>query len=403
MNSQAFDVIIVGAGMTGLTLANLLARQGKSLAIIDHVLPPEFDASQPFQPRVTAVSPGSRAIFEHVDAWSGMQDKRVCEFNAMVVWDEASTARIHFNAQDIRAPNLGYIVENTVIQSSLHETLRDDFGIQWHVPGSVTQVVHRDHEIEVTLENDQSLSAKLLVGADGSQSVVRRLAGISYTETPYQQQGIVANIRTELPHRGTAWQRFLKTGPLALLPAGAEDEQHECSIVWSADREYAALLMQVDEPGFEQAITKASGLQLGNITLKSERASFPLVSGQAAAMIKPRIALTGDAAHRLHPLAGQGANLGFTDAAVLADVLARSEREIGSYRVLRNYERARTGEILVMQHAMDAFAVAFGSTSWPVIAARGIALNLAERTLPLKRFFMRQAMGLNRDRPGFAR
>lgn len=398
------DAIIVGAGMAGLTLANLLAKQGKSLAIIDcGPLPSQFDASKPFDARVTAVSPGSKAIFEYIDAWSGMRGKRVSEFNAMVVWDEASTAKINFNARDIRHPSLGYIVENKVIQSSLHESLHDASGIQWHVPGGVTRIAHCGNEIEATLENSRVLRAKLLVGADGSRSLVRDLAEISYTETSYQQQGIVARVRTELPHQRTAWQRFLKTGPLALLPVGNEQEHHECSIVWSADHEYANRLMQMKAHEFAQAVTRASDLQLGDIALESERASFPLVSGQAENMVKPRIALIGDAAHTLHPLAGQGANLGFTDAAVLADGLADTERDIGSYRVLRKYERARAGETQIMQYAMDAFTAVFGSTSRPVIAARSIALNTAEHTLPLKRFFMRHAMGLNRDRPVFAR
>ncbi|MCY4642668.1 MAG: UbiH/UbiF/VisC/COQ6 family ubiquinone biosynthesis hydroxylase [Gammaproteobacteria bacterium] len=403
MTIPAVDVIVVGAGMTGLTLANLLARQGKSLAIIDPILPPRFDATQPLHARVTAVSPGSRAIFEHVKAWSGMKEKRVTEFNAMVVWDEASEAKINFNAQDFCNSSLGYIVENKVIQSSLHEALHDVSGIRWYVPGSVGRVVNRDHEIEVTLNDNQVLNAKLLVGADGSRSVVRHLAEIPYVEMPYRQQGIVASIQTELPHQRTAWQRFLKTGPLALLPAGNQHEQDECSIVWSADHEYATRLMQMEKHEFEQALTEASGLQLGNVTLKSERASFPLVSGQAKEMVRPRIALAGDAAHTIHPLAGQGANLGFTDVAVLANLLDDMQRDIGSYRVLRKYERARTGEIRVMRHAMDAFATVFGSTLWPVIAARSTALNAADHMLPLKRFFMRHAMGLNSDRPKFAR
>ncbi len=398
------DVIIVGAGMAGLTLANLLVKQGKSLAIVDcGTLPSEFSASKPFDVRVTAVSPGSKAIFEYIGAWSGMREKRVSEFDAMVVWDEASPARIHFNAQDIRHPNLGYIVENKVIRSSLHESLHDASGIQWHVPEGAARVAYRGDEIEATLKSNQVLKAKLLVGADGSRSFVRDLAGISYAETSYQQQGIVASVQTELPHQRTAWQRFLKTGPLALLPVENEPEHHECSIVWSADHEYATRLMQMNEHEFGQAVTKASALQLGNIALESERASFPLVSGQAENMVKPRIALIGDAAHTIHPLAGQGANLGFTDAAVLADILIGTKRDIGSYRILRKYERARTAEIQIMQYAMTAFAAAFGSTSSPVVAARSIALNTAEHILPLKRFFMRHAMGLNRDRPGFAR
>ena len=397
------DVIIVGAGMAGLTLANLLAKQGKSLAVIDRVLPPEFDCKEPYDVRVTAVSPGSKAIFEHIGVWADVQAKRISAFDSMVVWDEASRAKIHFSATEVRQPILGYIAENRAIQSSLYEPLRGASDVHWCVPGSVTDIVHRDDVIEVILENEQVLRAKLLVGADGSRSGIRGLAGISYAEKPYQQQGIVANVQTEFSHQRTAWQRFLKTGPLALLPIGDDKENRECSIVWSADHGYAERLMQMGKEEFSREITRASNSRLGNIELMSERVSFPLISGQAKDLVKPRIALVGDAAHTLHPLAGQGANLGLTDVAVLADVLENTERDTGSTRVLRKYERARAGEIQVMQFSMDAFVAVFGSSSKHVVAARSIALNTAERTPAMKRFFMEHAMGLNRDRPVFAR
>ncbi|MDE0250605.1 MAG: UbiH/UbiF/VisC/COQ6 family ubiquinone biosynthesis hydroxylase [Gammaproteobacteria bacterium] len=403
MTAQVIDVIIVGAGMSGLTLANLLARQGRSLAIVDRCLPAEFDPSGPSHARVTAVSPGSKTIFEYTGVWSGIKEKRVLEFKKMVVWDEASTASIKFFAEDMSQPCLGYIVENSIIQSTLYEALEKISGIQWCVPSSVENVFCHDHEIEVTLTDDQVLRAKLLVGADGSRSAIRNLAGISYTETPYHQLGIVAKVHTELPHECTAWQRFLKTGPLALLPAGGEGAHHECSIVWSADSEYASQLMRMDDRNFEQEVTCASGRQLGKVTLKSKRASFSLASGQAQALVKPRVALIGDAAHTIHPLAGQGANLGLTDVAVLADTLAGSKRDLGSYRLLRVYERARKGEVHVMQHAMSAFAAVFSTSSLPAIVARSTALSLADHSLPLKRFFMKQAMGLSSDRPVFAR
>jgi len=393
------DVVIVGAGMVGLTLANLLSKQGKSLAIIDRNIPQEFDTTQPYDARVTAVSPGSQAIFEHVNAWSSMQAKRITPFNRMVVWDAVEDAKINFSASDIQHENLGHIVENLVIQTSLHEALQPQTNINWFVPVVIGNVLTREDHIEVVLDNDQVLTAKLLVGADGRRSSVRKFANINYSEKSYQQQGIVARVQTEHPHEDTAWQRFLSTGPLALLPLN----NGECSIVWSVNDEEANELMELGEHEFAQALTKASGLHLGNISLCSKRATFPLVSGQAESMVQPRIALVGDAAHALHPLAGQGANLGFTDAAILAEVLAQTEREIGSVKVLRKYERARVGETQVMQRAMDAFVAAFSSTSTPVITARNYALNAANRIQPIKKYFMKQAMGLSKNRPGFAR
>lgn len=405
MTAQAtqVDVIIAGAGMAGLTLANLLVKQGKSLAVVDRVLPPGFDLEKPYDVRVTAVSPGSRAIFEHIGIWPQVQAKRTSAFDAMVVWDAVSGAKIHFRAREVHQPVLGYIVENNAIQSSLYESLGEVSGVHWCVPGSVADMVHRNDGIEVILENKQLLRAKLLVGADGSRSGVRGLAKIPYAEKPYLQQGIVANVQTEFSHQRTAWQRFLKTGPLALLPIGSDKQHRECSIVWSADHEYAKQLMQMGEEEFSREITRASDSRLGKIRLMSERAGFPLISGQAGNLVKPRLVLVGDAAHTLHPLAGQGANLGLTDVAVLADTLEHTKRDIGSIRVLRKYERARAGEIRVMQSAMHAFAAVYGSSSKPVVAARSIALNIAEHTPSMKRFFMEHAMGLNRDRPVFAR
>ncbi len=401
MPNQALqvDVVIVGAGIVGLSVANLLAKQGLSLAIIDRSPPPDFDSNQQYDARVTAVSPGSKAIFEHVNAWTLMQDKRITAFNSMYVWDEACDAKIIFNAFDLNQSNLGYIVENVVIQSSLYEILQKQTNIYWQIPAVLSDVISHERYIEITLDNEQVLRAKLLVGADGHRSSVRALAEISFSEKKYQQQGIVACVQTEYPHQNRAWQRFLSTGPLALLPLS----NGECSIVWSASDEYANDLMKLGEHEFAQALTQASDQQLGQVSLRSKRASFPLVAGQAEAMVQPRIVLVGDAAHALHPLAGQGANLGFTDAAVLAEVLANTERDIGSYKLLRKYERARIGETQIMQRAMDAFVTAFGSTSMSVIKARNVALNTADRIQPLKKFFMRHAMGLNKDRPVFAR
>ena len=397
--SLQVDVVIVGAGMVGLTLAALLAKQGKTIAIVDHNAPPEFKPNQEYDVRVTAVSPGSRAIFEHVDAWSPMQKKRVTPYDAMFVWDVAGTAEINFSSRDLNYPHLGYIVENVVIQSSLHEVLLKQNNVHWQISSTIEKVTPHDGNVEIVLKDKKVLQAKLLIGADGRHSSVRQFARIQYLEKSYRQHGIVARVQTEYPHQNTAWQCFLDTGPLAFLPLC----NSECSIVWSASDKYADELMQLDKDEFAQRLTEASDMRFGKVLPCSERASFPLVSGQAETMLRPRIALVGDAAHALHPLAGQGANLGFTDVAVLADVLVNTQHDIGSYKVLRKYERARVGEARVMQCAMDVFVTTFGASSKPVITARNFALHTVDRMQPIKRFFMRHAMGLNKDRPVFAR
>lgn len=398
------DVAVVGAGMVGLTLANLLSKQGKTIAIIDRSEVGAFKDHQDYQSRVTAVSPGSQAIFEYLNAWSAMQAKRISPFQHMHVWDEEGNANIHFNADDLQRSNLGHIVENFVIQTSLHEVLQQQSNVEWFLPEHINKVITFQDHAEVELGSGTIISAKLVVGADGGRSTVRNLAEIAYTEKSYQQMGLVALIETEHPHENTAWQRFLSTGPLALLPLGnGQENQKMCSIVWSVSEDYADELMKLNDYEFADALTQASDMQLGNITLRSKCAAFPLISGQAESMVQPRIALVGDAAHALHPLAGQGANLGFTDAAVLADVLEQADRDIGSLKVLRKYERARVGETQVMQSAMDAFVAAFGSDNSAVVTARNVALRSADSFQPVKKFFMKHAMGLSKDRPTYAR
>lgn len=402
------DIAIVGAGMVGLTLANLLVKQGKTIAIIDRNQVAAFEDHQEVQSRVTAVSPGSQAIFEYVGAWAAMAEKRVSAFTNMHVWDEEGDSNIQFNANDMDRNNLGHIVENFVIQTSLHEALQQQSNVEWFLPELIRKANTFQDHIEVELESGTVISAKLLVGADGGRSTVRNLAEIAYSEKSYQQMGLVALIETEHSHENTAWQRFLSTGPLALLPVNQDaannpKKNKQCSIVWSVSEDYADELMKLNEHEFADALTQASDMQLGNITLKSKCAAFPLISGQAESMVQPRIALVGDAAHALHPLAGQGANLGFTDAAVLADVLEQTERDIGSLKVLRKYERARVGETQIMQTAMDSFVKVFGTNNRAVVAARNVALQTADSIQPVKKFFMKHAMGLSKDRPTYAR
>ncbi len=404
MKSIEVDIVIVGAGMVGLTLANLLSKQGKSIAIVDRNEVVGFEANQAYQSRVTAVSPGSQAIFEYVHAWSAMQVKRVAPFEHMHVWDEQGDSNIHFNAHDLDRNNLGHIVENIVIQSSLHEILQQQKEVEWLLPEHINKIIIFQDHAEVELESGTVISTKLVVGADGGRSTVRNFAEISYKEKNYQQTGLVALVESEHSHNNTAWQRFLSTGPLALLPLGSDIEKnHLCSIVWSVSEDYADELMKLNEHEFADALTQASEMQLGNLTLKSKCVAFPLISGQAERMVQSRIALVGDAAHALHPLAGQGANLGFTDAAVLADVLEQAQRDIGSLKVLRKYERARVGETQIMQSAMDAFVAAFGSSNDAMVAARNMALRTADSIQPVKKYFMKHAMGLSKDRPSYAR
>ena len=287
----------------------------------------------------------------------------------------------------------GHIIENRVIQDALLERLRGLDQVQWVCPGRL-QGVDVDAEcVTVTLEDGQRLFAGLLVGADGRNSAVRDHAGIHAQVSDYGQQALVAVVATERPHAETAWQRFLPTGPLAFLPLF----DGRCSIVWSATSAEAQRLLQLEDAAFCAALGEAFGFRLGKVLDCGERVLFPLLRQSAQHYVRPRIALVGDAAHVIHPLAGQGVNLGLKDARELADTLLAASaqgRDVGAFGVLRRYERARKGDNLLMMRLMDAFKQLFGTPAAPLRWARNAGLNLVDAVPALKNQIMRSAMGL---------
>jgi 2-octaprenylphenol hydroxylase len=260
----------------------------------------------------------------------------------------------------------------------------------------------QDEAVRLELNNGEVLQTRLLVGADGARSWVREQCGIAVTSTDYHQRAVVATVRTEQPHRDTAWQRFLPGGPLAFLPL----PEGYCSIVWSTTPEHADALLAMDETAFCAALTDAFAARLGKVQSAVGRAAFPLSAQHAGRYVQPRIALVGDAAHTIHPLAGQGVNLGFADSAALAEVLIaalQKRQDIGSLGVLRRYERWRKGENLLMLEVMTGFQKLFGSELTAVRQARNLGLNLVQRLMPVKNLIIRRAMGLQGDLPALAR
>jgi 2-octaprenylphenol hydroxylase len=399
-----FDVAIVGGGLIGATLtAILLKGSGLRVALIEQQEPARYAPQAEYEAlRVLAITRASEQIFRALGAWRYIEAGRLGYFREMHVWDAGGSGTIHFDSADLGEPTLGYIIENRLLQSAL-ETVLQDPPIVWYRPAEIAALTWQNHHVQLQLEDGRRLTAKLVVGADGAGSRIRELAGIAETwARDYQQTALVCTVETERPHGEIARQRFLETGPLAFLPLA---DPHHCSIVWSTTPVEAQGLLALSDEAFRLRLETAFASALGNIVAVGPRAAFPLLRTQAEHYIKPRLALIGDAAHRIHPLAGQGANLGILDATSLAEVViaARaSGRDIGSLRVLRQYERWRKGENLAMMLAMDLFKDLFGSRLGPVRWARNVGLQITDATGPVKRWIMRRAMGLEGDLPRLA-
>ncbi|MDH3309854.1 MAG: UbiH/UbiF/VisC/COQ6 family ubiquinone biosynthesis hydroxylase [Gammaproteobacteria bacterium] len=398
----SYDVVIVGGGMVGASVACALGNSSLKVALLDRVpvpAPPEKD----YDLRVSAITLAAHTLFENLGAWSGMARRRVSPVREMRVRSGEGSGAIHFNAAEIGEPALAWIIENSVIQAALIERLHQFTNIHSLCPVGITNITLADNGAVVTLNDERTLMAKLLVGADGADSGVRRAAGIETQSLDLHQKGIVATITTEKPHEATARQRFLATGPLAFLPM---DEPQTCSIVWSADTARADQLFALDDAAFIHELQNAMGESLGAIQTVSPRAAFPLALSHARAYTAPHLALVGDAAHTVHPLAGQGVNLGFLDAATLAEVLLDAtvkHKDIGAHEVLRRYERWRKGNNLAMISITGGFKYLFGNDLPVVSQLRNWGLDLTNAATPVKNFIMRRASGLEGDLPKLAK
>jgi 2-octaprenylphenol hydroxylase len=331
-----------------------------------------------------------------------MAELGVSPYRAMYVWDAEGGGHIRFDSAEVGEPDLGHIVENRVTQRALWERLESLETVAIFSPARVTDLSLDRDRARVTLNTGPSLEADLLVAADGRDSPLRERAGIAVRGWDYDQHALVANVAHELPHQETAWQRFLPSGPLAFLPLA---DGHS-SIVWSTSPQQAAALLGRDEADFCAVLGQAFGHRLGAVRGAGPRAAFPLRLAHAERYVLPRLALVGDAAHAIHPLAGQGVNLGFLDAATLAEVVLDARaggRDLGGLTALRRYERARKGDNLAMLAAMDVFKRVFGNDLPPLRLARSLGLDLADRVAPLKNLFLRRALGTLGGLPALAR
>ncbi|MDX1253090.1 MAG: UbiH/UbiF/VisC/COQ6 family ubiquinone biosynthesis hydroxylase [Gammaproteobacteria bacterium] len=399
-----YDIVITGAGMVGAALACALGSSGLRIAVIEaQPLPAEIHPGDEYDLRVSAITRASQRIFESMGAWDSMRARRVSPFRDMHVWDATGNGEIHFDSAEIGEDTLGHIIENRVIQLALLERMRALDNVELILPARLMEFATHTDSVELRLDDGRCLTARLAVGADGAESHLRRLAGIATRGWKYQQKALVATVQTELPHRETAWQRFLPTGPLAFLPLA----DGRSSIVWSTTPEQADALLAMDERSFLAELERAFDAKLGRmIASPGPRAAFPLRLQHATAYTALRIALIGDAAHIIHPLAGQGVNLGLLDAATLAEVVLDAQRagkDIGALATLRRYERRRKGGNLAMMAAMDGFKRLFGNDLVPLKLLRNIGLNLTNAATPVKNVIVRHAMGLSGDLPRMAR
>lgn len=396
------DVLVHGGGMVGLVCGLAAARAGFTVAIVDaHAPEPWTGDGEPDQ-RVSALSRATERILEHLGVWEEILSRRAGPVEAIQAWDGLNEASIVFRAADSGEAHLAHIIENRLVQTALWDALQRHDGVRRYVPGTVEQLDTGTAGAEVRLDDGRRITASVVVGADGAGSAIRDLAGIEVSARDYGQLGVVCNVSTELPHRRVARQRFLPGGPVAFLPLA----DGRCSIVWSQPADEARERLALSDEAFLEALTAASGRFLGTVTGCGERAAFPLRRQHAAQYAAERVALVGDAAHVIHPLAGQGANLGFLDAAALVETLTIARdagRDPGALPNLRRYERWRKGDNMLMQSAMDAFHGLFGRTDAAVVGLRGLGLSLADRVSPLKRQFMAHAMGERGDLPALAR
>ena len=392
---EHYDVIIVGGGIVGLTLALLLANSDKRIALLDNKAKVESFNREQYDVRVSALIPASVKLFEQLSVWDDMMALRVSPFTHMHVWDGDGRGKIEFDAASVGVNELGYIVENNVMLQVLWQ--RVAASAQVTVLNDIQLEYFQRHEHNPNIElhgGDRILSAPLVIGADGAQSWLRQAAHIAITEREYEHHAIVCTVKTEKTHDKTARQRFMPQGPLAFLPL---ETANSCSIVWSSAPTYADTLMQLSDEDFALTLTEAFQSQLGAVVEVGPRAKFPLIMRHAQHYVQPGLALVGDAAHTIHPLAGQGLNLGLADSALLAKLVLQDyahKNERIKHSTLRRYERARKADNATMLAAMDGFKKLFGNDIPVIKWLRHRGLNLTDRLDFVKNLILQKAMGI---------
>ena len=387
---KEFDVIIVGGGPVGLALARSLSGSGLELALVEPRAP-RGDVPPPanWDNRVYALSPGSAALLERCGAWQLLAEERVTRVEAMRVYGDRADACLRFDAYDAALRELAFIVEGNRLQHALWSSLRNQDIALFSADDWTALDLGADCAF-LRLADGTEISARLVVGADGANSRVREAAAIAVTSSDYRQLGVVANFSCATPHRATAYQWFMREGVLALLPLPGD----RVSMVWSTALEHGQQLLALAPQDLAAEVELASRGALGALRLLAKPAAFPLRLQRVEQFVKPRLALVGDAAHNVHPLAGQGMNLGLRDARILADTLIGRGpwRDCGEYALLRRYERARKEDVVAMQLTTDGLQKLFMSDAVLVSDARNLGLRLVDRLPYLKSLLINQAV-----------
>lgn len=385
------DIAVVGGGMVGAAAALALSRAGFSTALLEARPPAAWNASDDVDLRVVGLAPSSVALLQELGVWTAIREARACPYSHMHVWDAENGAAIDFNAADEGRDLLGYIVENNLVQWTLWQSL-ETAGVRRLCPATVKDYEVRSDRVMLELADGESVSVRLLVAADGAGSPLRERAGIATRGRDYAQRAVVAHVTTERPHAHTAWQRFLPTGPLALLPLA----DGRSSVVWSLPEAEARRVQSLDDQAFLNELGIASDFRLGRITAATPRVAFPLKLQLADIYQAERFVLLGDAAHTVHPLAGQGVNLGLRDVIELRDTLVEAReqgRDMAGAHVLRRYARRRRSADTLDAYGFDALARIYNWQSTPFVAARGLGVRILDRLAPLKRRLAAHAAG----------
>ena len=395
-NNPTFDIVIAGGGLSGLlmaqSLANLTTNDGKPLSIaIVEATATNTDISLTFDDRVLALAHGTASYLERLGAWQALKSDATA-ISHIHISDRGHYGKARIDAKEHQVDALGYVIEMSLIGQALHKLVIEHQHIQWFCPDSIEQIEWQQSQVNITLSSKQQISASLLLACDGGQSVCRQKAGINKHFSDYQQSAVIANVKTEHAHNEVAFERFTETGPIAMLPLS----QGRCSLVWSLTPEQAEETMQLSEQEFAQKLNQDFGNWLGKITEVGQRFCYPLVLVQAEQQVYHRMALVGNASHTIHPIAGQGFNLGVRDVQLLAKLIeqALSKGEpIGQFALLAEYEQQRLIDQNQVITLTDSLVTLFSNDLFPIIAGRNIGLKVMNYCSSLQQRFVEKTMG----------